>query len=74
MFVLTDRSGATHGSWSMTDLLAGYNKGKAEDAQLKRNHAYYVLRRNDRVGHRRRYKGVHLERRREAAAVDFMWD
>ena len=73
MFVLTERSGVTHNSWSMTDLLAGYNQGKDKTAQLKRVHSYYVLRRNKRIGHKRRYKGIHLERGK-ARRVDHMWD
>ena len=55
-------------------LLAGYNEGLPRERQLRRVHSYYVLNRDKRAGHKRRYKDCFLERAEGAVPVDVMWD
>ena len=73
MFVISERDGTTHGSWSLVELLRGFNKDRPKADQLRRVHTYYCLRRNNRE-HRKRYKNVHIDRFKSARDVDRMYD
>ena len=74
MFVITERSGTTHGSWSLKLLLDGYNDGRPREAQLRRVHSYYVMQRDRENGYQKRYKDCFLEKVDGARPVDHMYD
>ena len=80
MFVIEERAvdgnpPVRHGSWGMVELLRGYNSKKPEAEHLRREHWYYVLRRDAKQGYKRRYKGVLLSRTPgKRQVVDFLYD